>query len=144
MEPFAAPALAGRSCCTNGIEVAPEPALIAIVDDDQAFRGSLRRLLKSHGYETAMFASGVEFLKFSKLRATTCLVADINMPFMTGIDLYQRLISMGHSIPTILITGYPEERARQRMLGIGVSCYLSKPLNEADFMECLRSAIVRN
>src|SRR5882672_6509558 len=109
----------------------PKPSLISIVDDDQSFRDSLRRLLKSHGYTVAVFPSAAEFLASTQLPATTCLVADVHMPVMTGVELCEQLIATGHAIPTILITAHPEEGVRQRMLSLGVGCYLHKPLDEA-------------
>ena len=121
----------------------PEPSLISIVDDDQSFRDSMRRLLKSHGYTVAAFPSAAEFLASTQLPATACLVADIHMPAMTGAELCQHLIATGHTIPTILITAHPEEDVRQRMLSLGVDCYLQKPLDEAVLIECLRRAFAR-
>jgi FixJ family two-component response regulator len=120
-----------------------EPPLISIVDDDQSFRDSMRRLLKSHGYTVAAFPSAAEFLASAQLPATGCLVADIHMPAMTGPELYQYLIAAGHAIPTILITAQPEDSVRQRMLSLGVGCYLHKPLEEAVLIECLRRALAR-
>jgi FixJ family two-component response regulator len=117
--------------------------LISIVDDDRSFRDSMRRLLKSHGYTVAVFPSAAEFLASTQLSATTCLVADIHMPAMTGAELYEHLITTGHAIPTILITAHPEESVRQRMLSLGVGCYLPKPLDEAVLIDCLRCALAR-
>lgn len=121
-----------------------ERSLIYIVDDDQSFRDSMRRLLKSHGYAVAVFRSAAEFLASTQLPATACLVADIHMPVMTGVELYMHLIATGHAIPTILITGYPEEGVRQHMLSLGVRCYLHKPLDEAVLIDCLRRAFARD
>ena len=121
----------------------PEPSLISIVDDDPSFRDSMRRLLKSHGYTVAVFPSAAEFLASTQLPATVCLVADIHMPVMTGVELYRHLIATGHAIPTILITAYPDESVRQRMLSLGVGCYLYKPLDEAVLIDCLRRASAR-
>lgn len=124
--------------------VLPEPSLISIVDDDQSFRDSMRRLLKSHGYTVATFPSAAEFLASVQLRDTACLVADIHMPAMTGAELYQHLIATGHAIPTILITAQPEDSVRQRMLSLGVCCYLHKPLDEAALINCLRRTFARD
>ena len=118
----------------------PEPSLICVVDDDQSFRDSMRRLLKSHGYTVAVFPGATEFLASAQLSVTACLVADIHMPVMTGAELYQHLVATGHAIPTILITAYPEDVVRQRMLSLGVDCYLPKPLDEAVLIDCLRRA----
>lgn len=116
-------------------------SLISIVDDDQSFRDSMGRLLKSLGYPVAVFPSAGEFLASPKLAATACLVADVHMPATTGIELYKQLIDTGRAIPTILVTAYPDESVRERMLTLGVECYLSKPLEEAHLIGCLRSAI---
>jgi len=118
-------------------------SLISIVDDDQSFGDSMRRLLKSLRYSVAVFPSGAEFLASPHLQATACLVADIHMPEMTGVELYGHLIERGHAIPTILVTAYPDERVRLRMLNLGVECYLPKPLEEAALIGCLRSAVAR-
>ena len=118
-----------------------ERSLISIVDDDRSFGDSMRRLLKSLGYSVAVFASGGQFLASRQLGDTACLVADIHMPEMTGVELYQHLVESGQAIPTILVTAYPDERLRKRMLSLGVECYLSKPLVEAALIDCLRSAV---
>jgi FixJ family two-component response regulator len=116
-------------------------SLISIVDDDQSFRDSMRRLLRSLGYAVATFPSADEFLASPDLAVTACLVADIHMPAMTGVALYERLVGTGHAIPTILVTAYPNDMVRQRMLTLGVECYLRKPLEEAALIGCLRSAV---
>ena len=120
-----------------------KPALIAIVDDDRAFRDSMGRLIKSLGYGIAVFASAAELLAFPGLAATACLIADVQMPAMTGIDLYRRLIEMGYAIPTILVTAYPDEGDQDRMLTLGVHCYLRKPLDPDDLISRLRAAVAR-
>jgi FixJ family two-component response regulator len=116
---------------------------ISIVDDDQSFRDSMRRLLKSLDYPVAVFPSAAEFLASHELAATVCLVADVHMPEMTGVELYKHLIETGHAIPTILVTAYPNDSVRERMLNLGVECYLPKPLEEAVLIDCLRSAVAR-
>jgi FixJ family two-component response regulator len=118
-----------------------ERSLISIVDDDQAFGDSMRRLLKSLGYAVAVFPSAAEFLASPTLADTTCLVADVHMPAMTGVELYRRLIELGHTIPTILVTAYPNDSVQECMLTQGVECYLPKPLDEADLIGCLRCAL---
>jgi FixJ family two-component response regulator len=123
--------------------VLSEQSLISVVDDDRAFRDSLRRLLKSLGYAVAMFSSAAEFLASPKLAATQCLIADVHMPAITGVELFTQLIERGHTIPTILVTAYPDERVQERMLGLGVECYLRKPLEEASLINCIRSAFAR-
>jgi FixJ family two-component response regulator len=118
-------------------------SLIAIVDDDQPFRNSMGRLIKSLGYTVATFPSAAEFLASPRLAVTECLVADVHMPAMTGVALYEHLVDTGHPIPTILITAYPDDRLEERMLSRGVECYLRKPLEEAVLIDCLRAAVAR-
>ena len=128
---------------THREAVLTERSLISIVDDDPSFGDSLRRLLKSLDYAVAVFTSGAQFLASAQLAATACLVADIHMPEMTGVELHNHLIETGHTIPTILVTAYPDDRVRRRMLNLGVECYLPKPLVEAALIDCLRSAVAR-
>jgi FixJ family two-component response regulator len=123
--------------------VLSKPSTISIVDDDQSFRDSLRRLIKSLGYSAAAFASAAEFLASPRCAATDCLVADIHMPEMTGVELYRLLVETGRAIPTILVTAYPNDRVQERMIREGVRCYLHKPLEEAVLIDCLRSAVMR-
>lgn len=118
-------------------------SLVSIVDDDQSFGDSMRRLLRSLGYSVAVFPSGAQFLASPQLEATACLVADIHMPEMTGVELFEHLIELGHPIPTILVTAYPDDRVKERMLNRGVECYLRKPLEEAALIDCLRLAVAR-
>lgn len=117
--------------------------LISVVDDDQSFRDSMRRLLRSLGYTVAMFPSAGAFLASPELAKTACLVADVNMPEMTGTELYGRLVETGCTIPTILVTAYPDESVRKRMLGMGVQCYLPKPLEETALIGCVLAAVTR-
>ena len=103
----------------------------------------MRRLLKSLGYAVATFPSAAEFLASPGLATTDCLVADVHMPAMTGVELYGHLIASGHKIPTILVTAYPDDRPQERMLSQGVECYLRKPLETAVLIDCLRTAVAR-
>jgi FixJ family two-component response regulator len=103
----------------------------------------MQRLLRSLGYSVDSFLSATDFLASTKLERTACLVADIQMPRMTGIELHRCLVRLGHSIPTILITAYPNEEDRKDMLKMGVECYLHKPLVENELIACLRSACAR-
>ena len=120
-----------------------EDLLVSVVDDDGASRDSMRRLLKSLGYSATVFPSAAAFLASPQLGATACLIADVQMPAMTGIELYTHLMDTGRPIPTILITAYPDNSDREHMLKLGVACYLRKPLVENDLIGCLRSACAR-
>jgi FixJ family two-component response regulator len=120
-----------------------EQSLIAVVDDDRAFGESIRRLLKSLGYAVAVFPSAADYLVSPELGATGCLVADIHMPTMTGVELYRHLLGTGWAIPTILVTAYPDDGDQKSMLTEGVECYLRKPFEEAELIGCLRCALAR-
>jgi FixJ family two-component response regulator len=118
-----------------------KPSLISIVEDDQSFRESMRRLMRSKGYTVDAFSSAVAFLVSPLLAETKCLIADVHMPAMTGVQLYRHLIDSGYTIPTILVTAYPDEAVRHRVLQEGVVCYLPKPVNEKDLARCLDAAL---
>ena len=115
--------------------------LISVVDDDEAMREALRLLMKSLGYTAEAFASAEDFLSSRQIPGTSCLIADVQMPGMTGLELYHHLVAAGKTIPTILITAYPDDSMRERALGDGVVCYLSKPFDENDLLACIRSSI---
>jgi FixJ family two-component response regulator len=115
--------------------------LISIVEDDQPFRESMRKLVTLLGYTVEAFASAADFLKSPVVPETDCLVADVQMPGMTGVELHKRLIEAGHAIPTILVTAYPNEAVRNRALKDGVVCYLPKPVDDDHLERCLRSAL---
>jgi FixJ family two-component response regulator len=115
--------------------------LISIVEDDEPFRESMRQLVTSLGYTVEAFASVADFLASPLLSATACLVTDVQMPGMTGIELHRHLIDADHPIPTILVTAYPDEVARRRAMKDGVVCYLCKPVDDDHLERCLRSAL---
>jgi FixJ family two-component response regulator len=119
----------------------PKAPLISIVEDDDLFLDSMIRLLRSLGYTVAAFPSVASFLASRILNETTCLITDINMPSMTGWELYTRLVELGHKIPTILVTAYPDEAARSRALKGGIVCYLRKPFDDNDLADCVHKAI---
>jgi FixJ family two-component response regulator len=119
----------------------PKASLVSVVEDDQFFRESMRRLMRSLGYSVEAFPSAADFLASPRLVETACLIADVHMPAMTGPELHRRLIEMGHAIPTILVTAYPDEDVRTRAMKDGIVCYLRKPVDEKHLMRCLRSAL---
>jgi FixJ family two-component response regulator len=115
--------------------------LISVVEDDEPFRDSMRKLVTALGYAVEVFPSAANFLESPLLGETTCLVTDVQMPGMTGLELHRRLVDTGHAIPTILLTAYPDELARKRALKDGVVCYLRKPVDDDQLEHCLRSAL---
>jgi FixJ family two-component response regulator len=116
-------------------------SLVSVVEDDPSFRDSMRRLMRSLGYSVEAFSSAADFLASPRLVETTCLIADVHMPAMTGVELYRHLIEAGYAIPTILMTAYPNDVDRARALDDGVVCYLRKPFDERDLMRCLHAAL---
>ena len=118
--------------------------LISIVDDDESMREAIKGLMRSLGYRVEAAGSAPEFLSAPHVRRTSCLIADMQMPGMTGLELHQRLSISGKPIPTILITAYPDDGVRERALSAGVLGYLSKPFEEDDLLACVRSALTRS
>ena len=116
-------------------------ALVSVVEDDRFFRESMGRLMRSLGYTVEAFPSAGDFLASPRLAETACLIADVHMPAMSGIELYRHLIDAGRAIPTILVTAYPNDIDRARALNDGVVCYLRKPVDEQHLTECLRAAL---
>ena len=116
------------------------PPLVSVVEDDRFFRESMKRLMRSLGYSVEAFPTAADFLASRRLVETACLIADVHMPAMTGLELHRRLIEAGHAIPTILVTAYPDEEVRARALKDGVICYLRKPVDQEHLMRCVRAA----
>jgi FixJ family two-component response regulator len=116
-------------------------SLISIVDDDDQVRVALGRLMKAHGYLVETFASGAGLLSSEHLAHTDCLIADVQMPGMSGLELHGRLIAASVAIPTILITGHPNDNVRSQALLAGVFRYLTKPVDGADLLGCVRLAL---
>jgi len=118
----------------------PKAFLVAIVDDDRFFRESMKMLMESLSHSVECFSSAADFLASPRLVETACLIADIQMPTMTGLELYRHLIETRRVMPTILVTAYPDDEARARALREGVICYLPKPVDDEQLNRCLRAA----
>jgi FixJ family two-component response regulator len=117
---------------------------ISIVDDDESSLEAIRSLVKSLGFTVASFASALDFLTSPRLHATDCLIADINMPRMTGVELHRHLTRSGYLIPTILVTAYPDDGIEARALAEGVLCFLTKPVDAVSLLGCVRLALQRS
>ncbi len=115
--------------------------LVSVVEDDRFFRESMGRLMRSLGYTVEAFPSAADFLASPRVSETACLIADVHMPAMTGVELHKHLIDAGHAVPTILVTAYPNDIDRVRALNDGVVCYLRKPIDEQHLIRCLRAAL---
>jgi len=119
----------------------PRRPLVAIVDDDKSIRDTTKDLLESAGFAAVAFASGSLLLKSRRMKSISCLVTDMRMPEMTGLELQQRLVGSNHAIPTILMTAYPDERVRAQAIKSNVVCYLAKPFAANELLACIRRAI---
>ena len=118
-----------------------EAAVISIVDDDASFRRATARLVRSLGHAVAAFSSAEEFLSSDRLRNTACLISDVQMPGMSGIELQNQLLAQGVRLPVIFITAYPESKAREQALAAGALGFLNKPFNEDKLIACLDQAL---
>jgi FixJ family two-component response regulator len=118
-----------------------ETPLISIVDDDPLARDGIRELVESLGYKAITFDSAEYFLRSSVIADTTCLITDVQMLGMNGLELQEALQSQGHQTPVIVITAYPNEKHRSRALDAGAVGFLSKPFNEESLIKCLTAAI---
>ena len=118
----------------------PSSFHIAIVDDHESVRSALGSLLRSYGYLTTCFDSAESLLAGVSLDAYQCIVSDLQMPGMSGIDLLEQLRRQGSETPLIMITAFPEPAVRLRVLQSGASCFLSKPFQSNDLVRCIRQA----
>ena len=117
--------------------------VVAIVDDDESVRIAMGGMVESFGYSYATFESADEFLKSATLPDTSCLILDVQMPGVTGLELHSALISEGRRIPTIFVTAFPDSRVRKRALQAGAVCLLSKPFGRSDLLGCIETALRR-
>jgi FixJ family two-component response regulator len=115
--------------------------VISIVDDDESAREGTADLLKSMGFTTKAFPHAEGFLRSKSIRRTACLIADVRMPGMSGIELHEHLAGSGNDIPTILITAFSNDRDRARAMRSGVASYLSKPFSEDELLACINAAL---
>jgi FixJ family two-component response regulator len=115
--------------------------MVAIVDDDEAFRAAVQRLLKSAGFAARSFSCAEDFLNSGKQHATACLIADIRMPGMSGLDLQARLNAEDCPIPTIFITAHGDEKMRLQAMRGGAVKFLAKPFDDGTLLESVRAAL---
>ena len=118
--------------------------IISVVDDDASVRTATARLLRAAGFSAHAFASAREFLLSPRMRETSCLIADVEMPGMSGIELQGYLIAHGHKTPMIFITAFPEDRIREQVMTAGAIDFLSKPFDEPRLLECVERALTKH
>ena len=119
----------------------PQPLVVVVVDDDESVRESLPDLLKEFGFTVLAFSSAVEFLASDSVARTNCLVLDVVMPGMSGLDLQKELKSRGYKIPIIFITAQRDESIRKRVLEQGAVDILLKPFSDIALREALSKAM---
>ena len=117
------------------------PPLISVVDDDDSVRESLRGLMRSVGFAVAVFASAEQFLDSDHLSDTDCLILDVRMPGMNGLELQRKLATIHCEIPVIFVTAHGDEDARARALNAGAVDYLLKPFSEEALLNAIDSAL---
>ena len=118
--------------------------MIAIVDDDEAVREALKGLVRSLGYRASTFGSAEAFLNSEQINDTSCLVTDVQMPGLSGLDMQDRLIARGHRIPIIFTTGYFDENLRIRAMRAGALAFLTKPIDPNQLVGHLEKALKVN
>ena len=117
--------------------------LIMCVEDDAPVREAIKGLLVSLGFAAEVFSSAEEVIQSSRLSETSCLITDVQLRGMSGIELQHRLVALGHRIPTIVITAFPDERIRAQALSAGAVCFLYKPITKDELVNCIDSALNR-
>ena len=116
-------------------------SVVMIVDDDDSIRKAVRRLMKSYGLAVETFASAEDFLGSDRPEKTSCLILDVHMPDMNGLELQERLVASSFVIPIIFITAFNDDRARAQALNAGAVGYLVKPFADDELLNCIHSVL---
>jgi FixJ family two-component response regulator len=119
-------------------------SLISIIDDDESVRVATTALMRSLGHVVHSFAAAEAFLQSADVDESSCLIVDVQMPRMSGVELQSALLSQGRRIPMIFMTSYPENRIRSQVLRSGAVCYISKPFRAQALIECIDKALKRH
>ena len=119
-------------------------ALVAIVDDDESLRVAMASLMRSFGFAASGFASAEEFLQSPEIGETSCLISDVQMPGISGLELQSRMASENRRTPIIFITAFPDPRIQERALAGGAICFLTKPFDGQTLINCVDRALNRS
>lgn len=122
------------------ITVSQEP-LIACIDDDKSVRDAIEGFLRAFGFAVQVFSSAEEYLRSGFAMQTSCLIADVKLPGLSGLQLQERLTASGQRVPTIFITAFSDEHRRAQALGAGAICFLEKPITKDELLGCIRLAL---
>jgi FixJ family two-component response regulator len=119
-------------------------SLISVIDDDASVRAATNNLLSSHGYLVHTFASAEDFLRSADSDGASCVVADVQMPGMSGLDLLTHVRTRGNGVPFVFITAFPDESVRARALKVGAIGFLAKPFAAPILIDCIETALNRS
>jgi FixJ family two-component response regulator len=131
----------GKRLPVSGEVVLSTPSVISVIDDDASIRAATNNLLRSRGYIVHTFASAEEFLQSPHLKETSCVIADVQMAVMGGLDLLTNMRASGYDVPFIFITAFPDEGVRARALQAGAICFLAKPFAVPSLIKCVDTAL---
>jgi len=120
------------------------PPVLSVIDDDASVRAATNNLLSSRGYIVRTFASAGDFLQSDRLQDSSCVVADVQMPAMSGLDLLTHMRTQGNKTPFIFITAFPDESVRARALKAGAIGFLAKPFAGPRLIDCIETALNRH
>jgi FixJ family two-component response regulator len=134
-------ACSARFVLAPGRTVLTTLPVISVIDDDASVRAATNNLLRSHGYPVHTFASAKEFLRSAHLNDTSCVIADVQMPVISGVDLLTHMRTQGYNAPFIFITAFPDESVRARALKAGAIGFLAKPFAAPALIACLDTAL---
>ncbi|MET4293179.1 FixJ family two-component response regulator [Bradyrhizobium sp. LB1.3] len=126
----------------SGAIILSTPSVISVIDDDPSVRLATNNLLTSRGYAVSIFGSAREFLQSAELKTTSCVIADVQMSAISGVDLLVHIRGLGHHTPFIFVTAFPDDAAvRERALKAGAICFLAKPFSTPALIHCLETAL---
>ncbi|MCG6206970.1 response regulator [Rhodopseudomonas sp. HC1] len=118
--------------------------IVAVIDDDENVRVAIVALVRSLGYEARGFSSAQNYLESELRNSAACLITDVQMPGLSGLDLHARLLAEGNACPVVFITAFPEERAEARARALGAIAFLSKPFDAQTMVQCIEQALARS
>ena len=121
----------------------PQDPLIACIDDDKSVRDAIEGFLRAFGFTVQVFSSAEDFLQSGLVMQTSCLIADVKLPGLSGLQLQDRLTASGQRVPTIFITAFSDEHRRAQALGAGAICFLEKPITKDELLGCIRLALAQ-
>jgi FixJ family two-component response regulator len=119
-------------------------SVISVIDDDASVRTATNNLLSSHGYLIQTFVSADDFLQSDRLDDSACVIADVQMPAMSGLDLLTHMRVKGYTVPLIFISAFPDENVRARALKAGATGFLAKPFAGPVLIDCIETALNRH